>query len=97
MSHSVVWSPEAEISYAHILDFIINTQGTKVLNNFMDRTEELISYVSQNPLQYIYSKKHNAYRAVVTKQVSLYYRIHSTQVELLVFWDTRQDPEKLRV
>ena len=97
MPYDIIWSPEAELSYARILDYLINTQGPRVLTNFMDRTEELTGYLKQNPLQYIYSQKLNAYRAVVTKQVSLYYRIHSTQVELLVFWDTRQNPERLRV
>jgi hypothetical protein len=68
---------------------------SKEISNFIDRTDELIGYLTQNPRQYIYSKKKDAYRAVVTKHISLYYRIKSTEIELLIFWDTRQDPESL--
>ena len=31
----------------------------------------------------------------MVKQVTLFYRIKGKNVELLVFWDTRQDPEKI--
>ncbi len=58
---------------------------------------EINSFISRNPKQYLYSKKKEVYRAVVTKQISLYYRIKLKEIELLVFWDSRQNPAKLKV
>jgi hypothetical protein len=42
-------------------------------------------------------KKKNIRRGFITKHNSLYYRIkpRKKELELLTFWDNRQDPEKL--
>lgn len=34
-------------------------------------------------------------QAVITEQTSLLYRVTPTQIQLLYFWDNRQDPERL--
>ena len=95
MAYSVKWSPESEITYAHILNYLTENWSQKEVESVMDRTEEVISFITRNPKQYVYSKTKNAYRAVLTKQVSLFYRIQSKEVELLLFWDNRQDPASL--
>jgi hypothetical protein len=41
--------------------------------------------------------KRNIHRCVVVKQVSLFYRIKSSHIELLLFWDNRQNPSKLKL
>jgi hypothetical protein len=46
-------------------------------------------------LLFPYSKEGGIHKCVLVKQVSLFYRIKANNVELLVFWDTRQDPAKL--
>ena len=97
MSYPIKWLPEAELTYALVLEYLEENWTSKEMMNFIDRTEEVIEYISKRPKQYIYSKKKDAYRAVVTKQTSLFYRIKSEEIELLVFWDNRQDPEKLKV
>jgi len=39
----------------------------------------------------------DTYKCVVLKQVSLFYRVKTNSIELLVFWDNRQEPSKLRL
>ncbi|MGJ3234074.1 type II toxin-antitoxin system RelE/ParE family toxin [Marivirga sp.] len=97
MSYTVKWLPEAELTYALVLEYLDENWTTKEIEKFIDRTDEVINFISQNPEQYFYLKKKNSYRAVVTKHVSLYYKIQSTEIELLIFWDNRQDPEKLKL
>jgi plasmid stabilization system protein ParE len=97
VSYTVKWLPEAELTYALVLEYLDENWTTKEIEKFIDRTDEVINFISQNPEQYFYSKKKNSYRAVVTKHVSLYYKIQSTEIELLIFWDNRQDPEKLKL
>jgi len=87
--------PEAELTYALVIEYLEENWTSKEIDFFIDRTDEVINFIAQNPKQYIYSKKKNAFRAVISKQISLYYRIKSREVELLIFWDTRQNPEKL--
>ena len=97
MNYSVKWLPEAEITYANVIEHMEEKWTAKEINSFLDRTYEVIGFITQNPKQYLYSKKKEVYRAVVTRQVSLFYRIKQTEIELLIFWDTRQDPDKLKV
>ena len=96
MSYSIKWLPEAELTYALILKYLEENWTSKEVMNFVDRTDKVIESIAERPKLYIYSKKKGAFRAVVTKQTSLFYRIKSDEIELLIFWDNRQDPAKLR-
>lgn len=93
--YEIIWSPIAQISYLNILDYLQENWPEQVIENFIDRTEEAIQHINQNPFLYPYSTEINAYKCVVTKQVSLLYRIMHNRAELLVFWDNRQDTSKL--
>ena len=97
MSYSIKWLPEAEVTFALMIEYLEENWTVKEINSFVDRTEEVIGFIGQRPNQYHYSKRKEVYRAVVTRQVSLYYRINRGEIELLMFWDNRQDPEKLKV
>ena len=80
-----------------MIEYLEQHWSTKEREAFVARTEEVIDFITKRPKQYVYSSKRDAYRAVLTKHVSLYYRILDSEVELLTFWDTRQDPENLRI
>ena len=97
MNYTVKWLPEAEGTYALVLEYLEQNWASREIAKFIDRTDEVIRNLTENPKQYIYSKKKNAFRVVVTRQVSLYYRIKSTEIELLIFWDPRQDPKNLNL
>jgi len=85
VSYSIRWLPEAELTYAAVLEYLKEHWTSKEVMAFIDRTEEVIEYIRKRPKQYTYSKKKDVYRAVVTKQTSLFYRIKSSEIELLVF------------
>ena len=95
MAYTIIWSPKARLTYYQILEYLDEHWTFREIENFIDRTEEALSHISQNPLLYQYSDESNTYRCVLVKQVSLFYRLKSDQVELLRFWDNRQDPAGL--
>jgi plasmid stabilization system protein ParE len=94
-SYSVIWSPTARLTYYQTLEYLDENWTEKELAAFINRTEEVISHICENPLLYPYSKESDTHKCVVVKQVSLFYRIKTTDIELLVFWDNRQDPARL--
>lgn len=97
MSFQVIWSPQAEYSYVRILEYLFEKWTEKEVEKFAERVGEVTSYLRQNPKMYIYSKSKKSYRAVLTQQTTLVYRIkEESVVELITFWDNRQDPEKLK-
>lgn len=95
MSNRIIWSPEAQKSYSEILDYLNEQWGQTAVSRFIDRTESIIGFIRKYPKQYIFSETKNAYRAVVVKQVSLFYRVQPDQIELLTFWDNRKNPDNL--
>ena len=95
MTRSVTWSTTAQRSYYQVLEYLDENWTQKELSAFINRTEEAIGHICDNPLLYPYSKESDTHKCVVVKQVSLLYRKQTSVIELLVFWDSRQDPAKL--
>lgn len=95
--YSVIWSPASRLTYYKILEYLAENWTIKEIEAFVGRTEEVINHICDNHLLYPYSAESDTYKCVVVKQVSLFYRVKSDNIELLVFWDNRQDPSKLRL
>ncbi|MEJ5963671.1 type II toxin-antitoxin system RelE/ParE family toxin [Pedobacter immunditicola] len=94
MEYAIIWSPTAQLTYFEILNYLVENWTEKELIAFVNRTEIAIHHIATNPLLFPYSKESDTHKCVIVKQVSLIYRINSTAIELLVFWDNRQDPNK---
>lgn len=95
MAYDIIWSPKAKSTYYQILEYLDENWTYIEIINFIDRTEEALNFISNSPFQYLKSAKADIHRCVLIKQVSLFYRFNSDTVELLLFWDNRQDPAKL--
>ena len=93
--YPIIWSPTAKISYYGILEYLDEKWTFREIEAFVNRTEEAIGHICKNPLLYPYSKESDTHKCVLVKQVSLFYRIKEDNIELLVFWDTRQNPAKI--
>ncbi len=91
----ITWSPLAKTSYFNILQYLEDNWSIREIEIFIDRTEEVLTRISKNSKLYPYSKIANIHKCVLFKQVSLFYKINDQSIELLIFWDTRQDPKKL--
>ena len=97
MGYGIVWSPVAKTSYFTILEYLEKNWTIKEVHSFVQRTEEVLDVIKNKPSLFQYSKSSDTHRCVLVKQVSLFYRVKpsANRIELLVFWDNRQNPEKL--
>ena len=95
MNYSIRWLPESERTFDKVISYLDEYWSIKEVEKFINRTDQVIDFISRQPKQYVYSRKKDAYRAVISKQISLFYRISGSEVELLAFWDNRQDPSAL--
>jgi len=97
MDYEIVWSPVAKTSYFAILDYLEKNWTTKEIHAFVQRTEDILDVIKTRTSLFQYSKSSDTHRCVLVKQVSLFYRVRpaTSRIELLVFWDNRQNPEKL--
>jgi len=95
----VIWSPSAQKDLENITDYLMYKWGISVVEKFLGRLGRLIAPIAINPRQYplIQPKLINIRKCVVTKQNTLFNRIKKNRIEIIRFFDTRQDPEKLEI
>jgi plasmid stabilization system protein ParE len=95
MSYVVNWSPASKVEYARILEGIEKKYGLAPVLKFMDKTDEVIQTISNHPEAGGKTIKEKVKRYVITKQTTLLYEVTNDRIELLHFWDTRKNPDKL--
>jgi len=59
MHRKLIWSPLAEKDFANILEFLQLNWENKVLGNFIEITERMISQILLNPKQFPINNKSN--------------------------------------
>lgn len=96
MAYKVIWSPEAILTFDNIIEYLHENWTSKEVVRFIERTEDVIFLLEQNPYLFRGSDKENIHEALVTKQNLLLFQIIEShkQVELISFWDTRQNPKE---
>ena len=95
MPYKIIWSIQAEQAYIKILEYLFEKWTEKEAGKFAERVEQVLDFIKKNPKMYRYSENRKSYRAVLTQQTTLVYRLkEETVIELVTFWDNRQDPAK---
>lgn len=93
MKLPLVWSPTAREEYAEILQFLDVEYGTNAALKMLDKVESVVEHITAFPRAYPLSPlRPDIRKTVVTPQTSLLYRVTDTQIQLLHFWDNRQNP-----
>ena len=96
MAYKIIWSPEAIDTFDKIINYLSEKWSAKEIANFIDDAEHTILLLERNPFLFRGSSKENVHEALITKHNLLLYQIvdSSKKVELISFWDTRQNPNK---
>ena len=94
MAKEIKWTPAAEDTFEKIINYLRLKWTEREVINFINSSNKIIFYISENAQMFRQSKKQNIREAVVTKHNLLLYRIKPKHIELLVFWDTRKNPKK---
>jgi plasmid stabilization system protein ParE len=95
MKRAIIWSPRATEEYLDLIDYLLNKWGEKVTRKLIERIQDVLEVISERPEIYpATSKRENIRRCVVSKQTSLYYRVKTDKIELIMLFDNRRDPSK---
>ena len=98
MKYEIIWSPLSEKDLEKNLEYLEENWDQKVILNYINRIDEVLCHISNNPLMYPeIIKRSNIHKCVLNKQTILYYRIKGKIIELITFFNARQDPEKLKL
>ena len=90
----IIWPSKAISSFNKIIDYLEENWTEKQIANFTEKTNEVLHTIGSGKLTFRTSGKKNVHEVLVTKHNLLIYRIEKDSVELLLFYDTRQNPKK---
>ena len=96
----VSWSSEAEIQYYDILLFWIEkTKSEKYSEQIENEVTKIIQTLKDFPRIGAIYQKREVRRVIVLSYFSIFYRIleEQNEIEIVDFWDNRNDPKKLNL
>lgn len=91
----VIWSKKAIGDYYSIIDYLLIKWSESSAEKFIDQVYSKIHFIKTHPGAFEKTNFEGTSRAVVTKQVTLFFRVSKTKIYLLRFWNNSQNPEKL--
>ena len=93
------WTPRSLKSYLKIITYLSKNWTEKEIDKFVAQSTNTIERIEHNPYMYqATNERKNVRKGFVNKLVTLYYKIRpkKNEIELLVFWQNRQNPNRLR-
>lgn len=93
----IIWTELAKLEYWENIEYLEREWTLNDVYNFMDKTDDLIRLLAKQNLIFKPTNYKDIFQVPVTKQVTLFYKIEDFNVELLRFWNTYQNPNKLKL
>ncbi|WET01129.1 type II toxin-antitoxin system RelE/ParE family toxin [Flavobacterium sp. YJ01] len=94
---NVIWAPQAKKDFWNNIDYLEAEWSEKVALGFIEKVNTTIELLKNDNVLFIKTNFKSVYKIVITKHISLYYRIENTNLELLRFWNTFQDTKKFKL
>ena len=94
MAKEIVWSLKAKSSFDSVINYLEKNWTEREIRNFVQRTHLLLKLIASDKVRFRKSVKKNFHEVPVTKHNLLLYRINKDRIELILFFDTRQNPKK---
>jgi plasmid stabilization system protein ParE len=99
MVQSIIWTPEATFTYEKVISYILENFSEREVIKFSYVVQKKINLIQINPNTYRKSAKFaNVHYTIILTRVLLVYRYHPKKkiIEILQFWDARQNPKRFR-
>jgi plasmid stabilization system protein ParE len=97
MTIEVIWSDDAVSDYYQNIDYLLKEWSEKVATEFIEDVDITIDLIKINPELYPLTNHLEVRKAVIRKQVTLFYKVSNQNIYLLRFWNTYQNPKDLNL
>lgn len=92
----IIWSFTARLQFKHVLEYwTVHNQSRSFSFKLQEQTFEKLELIAKNPAIFTKTTIQNTYQARVN-HFAIIYEVNTDQIQILAFWDQRQDPEKLK-
>jgi plasmid stabilization system protein ParE len=92
MKLEVRWSPNSEITFDNVYQFILEQWGFELAEKLRLHLLNTLKQISEHPFLFQESPIQNVRKAVISKHTSLFYEVFDDHILLVFFWDNRQQP-----
>lgn len=93
----VIWAPQAKKDFWNNIDYLEAEWSEKSALHFIKKVDTTIALLKNDTVLFLKTNYKNVYKIVITKHISLYYRIENETIQLLRFWNNFQDLEKFKL
>lgn len=98
MVQKVTWLPLAQSTFSEAVQYLDENFSEKEIQKFVNKIQQTILIIRSNPKLGRPCKKTNIFKIIINKRILLFYRYRPThnEIQLLSFWNTWQNPKKLK-
>ena len=93
----IIWSPQAKKDYWQNIDYLEAEWTFNDVVRFIDKVDAIVNLLSHENIHFISTNYKNVNKVVITKQITLFYKLNSEKIELLRFWNTYQDLQNFKL
>lgn len=94
----IVWLEDAKNDLKEIVSYYNKRNGSSVYSRkLVNVLKSSLLLLETNPLLGIKVKDKENYRVLIIKDYKVFYRILLNRIEIMLVWDTRQNPDKIPV
>lgn len=91
----IIWSDEAIADYHQNIDYLLKEWSEQVTIEFIEDVDAVIELIKNYPELYPLTDYPEVRKAVIRKQVTLFFKVSNKEIHLIRFWNSHQDPKKL--
>jgi plasmid stabilization system protein ParE len=96
MATVIFWSKRADLKFDQILDYIHNEWGERVTAAFVKKVYDFLDVLVEFPEIGAIEKPERSIRGfVITRQVTVFYKISKNRIILVNFFDNRQNKNQI--
>lgn len=94
----IIWTKIAKNDYWRNIEYLESEWTLQDVYNFMDKTDNLLELLMKQNLIFKSSNYKDVFQVPITKHITLFYKVtDNNNLELLRFWNTYQNPKKLKL
>jgi plasmid stabilization system protein ParE len=93
----VIWTEDAEADLIENLNYLVKEWSEKSARMLVKEIDSVIQLIQINTDLYTLTEIPSVRKAVVRKQISLYYKIDGSKLFVLRIWNNFKNPDSLKV
>jgi plasmid stabilization system protein ParE len=93
----ILWSDDAKQDYDENIEYLLREWSEDSASTFIEEVDLVLELLKTNPKLYPISDYKSIRRAVIRKQITLFYQDKGTSIYLVRFWNTYKDSQSLNL